>query len=407
MADEAVAASAAAAAAPPIVIINYGIHELTSVEVIREINECVSHNQHIELLTLEFPARNHLIHEGAVDENYERFRFDATVDMQDTIVRNSRPIKEIVVWNDCSEKEEHRRCFNYFTNIVRLIRGNGKHLTYYNNGEEKMDALLFERAIQQLAEAVVQSRNNKDTTNAIESFHFGDPNLTPGTFQLLWNTLLDSGTRKITFYNTIRNIIWNDTADVNHPINDNNNNNTINFTGMETNASLKELDLAGYDMGEEDFRSLFHSMKWNKGLVTLKLKYSDYQELPKEVKKLLEEVLCENSTLLDCCLKRGYHDVHDRIFEVIHCQMEVNRRWKRYLLKREREKIVRTVLARTKERENTNNNHNEEDERKKRLKMRLLFRVFHQKPVLRTTLLFHLLSEYPDDLVDTEHFRNR
>ena len=56
---------------------------------------------------------------------------------------------------------------------------------------------------------------------------------------------------------------------------------------------------------------------------------------------------------------------------------------------------------------NNNNNNNEEEERKKKLKMRLLFRVFHQKAVLRTTVLFHLLSEYPDDLVDTDHFRNR
>ena len=30
--------------------------------------------------------------------------------------------------------------------------------------------------------------------------------------------------------------------------------------------------------------------------------------------------------------------------------------------------------------------------------MRLLFCVFHKKPVMRDTIIFHLLREYPDDL---------
>ena len=28
-----------------------------------------------------------------------------------------------------------------------------------------------------------------------------------------------------------------------------------------------------------------------------------------------------------------------------------------------------------------------------------------KKPVLRDTILFHLLCEYPDDLIDTDHFQ--
>ena len=99
------------------VIIRYGIDELTSLEVIYKINECVSHNQHINL-QLEFPTRDHTIDEGEEDEVYELFKFDATVAMQNSIFENSRHIKRIRMNNDCNEKGEHSKCFNFFTKIV-------------------------------------------------------------------------------------------------------------------------------------------------------------------------------------------------------------------------------------------------------------------------------------------------
>ena len=371
--------------------IRYGIDELTSVEVIREINDCVSQNQQINL-QLEFPARDEDIDEGEVrvDELYELFKFDTTIAMQNTIFENSRHIKTIEIDNDCSDKEEHRRCFNFFIKIVLGIIGKGKYLTYISYDFELEEA-------NQLAQALRRSNNNNN--GAIESFYFSVGNLKPVTFQPLWNALLAVGVRKIRFGNNY---------DTDQPINYYNNTN-VDFTGMETNTSLKELDLTSYDMGENDCWNLFHAIKKNKGLKELQLNYWNYQCLPTRMKRLFEQMLCENITLLDFRLEHFDDEtVQDRIFEVIQFHMELNRLWKRYIMKREREMISRTVITRREERDNNNNNNNnEEEERKKRLKMRLLFRVFHQKPVLRTTILFHLLREYPDDLIDTDHFRNQ
>ena len=89
MADEAAAVAAAVVVAPHIEKIRYGLHELTSEEVIQRINECVSCNKQIEL-TMYFLGR-----------------FDATVNMQDAIIRNSSHIKEIYFMNNCRGKEEH------------------------------------------------------------------------------------------------------------------------------------------------------------------------------------------------------------------------------------------------------------------------------------------------------------
>ena len=43
--------------------------------------------------------------------------------------------------------------------------------------------------------------------------------------------------------------------------------------------------------------------------------------------------------------------------------------------------------------------------KKKTFKMRMLFHIFVKKPVFCDSILFHLLSEYPDDLVgnDVQH----
>merc|ERR1712194_215350 len=126
----------------------------------------------------------------------------------------------------------------------------------------------------------------------------------------------------------------------------------------------------------------------NTGLEKLELDYNTYNDLSEEIKRLFEEMMCENITLLDCCLDTYGHDVQDGIFEVIQFHMKVNRMWKRYMMQREREKKTRTVITRI-----------EEGERKKRLKMRLLLHLFMEKPVMRDTVIFHLLREYPDDFV--------
>ena len=87
-------------------------NNLISVEVIDEINECVSHNHQIEL---ELPFNDH---------------FDATIAMQDSIILNSRHIKSIYFMNNYCGKEENDRCFNFCTKIVPAIIGKGKHLEY-------------------------------------------------------------------------------------------------------------------------------------------------------------------------------------------------------------------------------------------------------------------------------------
>ena len=108
-------------------------------------------------------------------------------------------------------------------------------------------------------------------------------------------------------------------------------------------------------------------------------------------------MMCENITLLDFGLEFAGEDIQNGISELINFHMKLNRMWKRYIMKREREKKAPAVITLRKE----GDNNNKEEERKKRLKMRLLFCVFHKKPVMRDTIIFHLLREYPDDLIDT------
>ena len=180
---------------------------------------------------------------------------------------------------------------------------------------------------------------NNNNNDAIDSFHFRDSTIKPVTFQPLWTALLDSGVRKIRFGNN---------CDADPSINYNNI--KLDFTDMETNTSLKELDLGEYNMREDDYRNLFHSMKKNKGLERLKLKYYTYQYLSTQMKTLFEEMICESTTLLDCRFYRPGRPRNERdpVFQMIQFQMKLNRMWKRYIImKHEREKKERTVLTRS------------------------------------------------------------
>ena len=87
---------AALAVVVPLLKISYGMDELTSVEVIHKIIKFVSLNQQIHLILI-FPACNDLHVDN--NESYEHFRFDATLDMQNVLVKNSMCInkKEIIV----------------------------------------------------------------------------------------------------------------------------------------------------------------------------------------------------------------------------------------------------------------------------------------------------------------------
>merc|ERR1712238_122829 len=175
---------------------------------------------------------------------------------------------------------------------------------------------------------------------------------------------------------------------------------------MGTNISLKELNLGRYKMREEDFRNLFHSIKKNKGLEKLELNYDTHMELPEELKRLFEEMMFENSTLLDCrfYLPGRPENERDPVFQMFQFYMTLNRLWKRYIImKRERDKKNPAVITRI---EGGDNNNNEEDERKKRFRMRLLLHLFMKKPVMRNTIIFHLLREYPDDLVNNNNNGN-
>jgi len=250
----------------------------------------------------------------AINNNF-LFRFDATEEMQNATVDNSMHIKEIAIDNPCNRKDEHIRCFNFFTRIIQGIIGNGKHLRYasYNGSHE----FNLEQA-NQLADAL---RTNNNNNNAIESFHFDDCTLTPVTFQLLWDPLLAIGVREITFLN------YNRASPYYH-----HDNNNINFMGMEANTSLKELDLKWYNMREEDYQSLFISMKVNKGVKILTLPYIDLFS-KKRITRLFKEMMRENITLLDCRTGNNDEDRY-RIFKMINFHTELNRMWNRYMMKR-------------------------------------------------------------------------
>ena len=384
MADEATATLT-----PPIEVIHYGIDELTSNEVIRKIKEFVSYNQEIEL-DLVFPAH--------YDDpaHYELFKFDATVTMQNTVFENIRHIKTLRMCNDCNIREEHKRCFAFCIKIVLGIIGKGKHLIY-----ETFDFEL-EQA-NELAQALLRLNNNNN--GAIDSFELNEMELTPVTLQPVLDALLDSGVRKIEFGNDYT---------MSPPIDYNNNN--INFTGIKKNISLKELDLGRFDMQEEDCRNLFTSLKVNKGLEKLQLRYTTYSYLSTRMKRLFKQILRENITLLDFRLVDCEGDdveIDDPIFKVIQFHTTVNPMMKRYIVKRNTESTVAAMAvhagagagagiggrdcarARASTKEANNNN-------KKWLKMRMLLNLFIQKPVFRDTMIFHLLRDYPDDLMDTD-----
>ena len=285
-------------------------------------------------LVLDFPGRDDFDEDDDDDENYQLFRFDATADMQNEAIAYSRHIKTIGIYNRCTQQEEHSRCFTFYTKIVQGIIGNGKHLVY--------NSFKFEFELEQAHQLANALRSNNNNNGAIEI--------------PLWNALLDSGVRKIAFWNTDRanNLLDNTT--------------TIDFTGIETNKSLTQLFLKGYRMREGDYRNLFHSMKKNKGLEKLELNYNTYKELPEKVKRLFEEMMCENITLLDCILHISMgRDEQDQIFEVIQGHMKLNCMWKRYIMKREREKNTSAVITKIEERDNNNNNNEEEEKKKKKI----------------------------------------
>jgi len=249
--------------------------------------------------------------------------------------------------------------------------------------------------VNQLAQALLRSKNNNDDNGSIEKFVFDVFNLKPVTLQPLLDALLDSGVPKISFLND---------GGTNY------NNSNINFTGIETNESLKELDLERFDMREEDYRILFHSIKMNKGLERLLFNYYTYKDLPTRMKKLFEEMLSENITLLDCsfCQDEGEDDP---IFETIQFQMKVNRMMKRYITKRNAKSTVATMATgagagvATRTRARTRASTVEATNKKKQLKMRMFLNVFIHKPVLRDTIIFNLLRDYPDDLMGTDFHR--
>ena len=394
MADKAAAAAVPSVVAP-LIEISFTVDELTSVEVIHKINECVSHNQQIDLVM------------------HFRDRFDATVAMENTIVRNSRHIKSLKFFDDCREKDEKNRCVNFCTKIVIGLIGKGKHLSY---GSYKYDFELEQ--VNQLAQALL--RLNSNNNGAIDSFYLYDMESKPEILKPVLDALLDSGVRKITFGND---------RTLSTPINYNNSN--IDFTGMKTNISLKELDLGGFDIRTDDCWNLFNSLKVNTGLEKLKLDYNSYNHLPTRMKRLFKQMLRENITLLDCRLVDGLGqdvEIDDPMFKMIPFHMKVNRMMKRYIMKRNAESIVAAVhitaapvgasigigigigagtsigaRVRARARASTTEANNN---KKKWLKMRMLLNLFIHKPVLRDTMLFHLLRDYPDDLMDTDsHFR--
>jgi len=116
--------------------------------------------------------------------------------------------------------------------------------------------------------------------------------------------------------------------------------------------------------------------------------------LPEEMKGLFKEMMCENSTLLDCSFFYGDGE-NDPICEVIQFHMELNRMWKRYVMKRNEESLAVIVNGTATV---TTTASTVEANNKKILKMRLLLHLFMKKPVMRDTIIFHLLREYPDDL---------
>lgn len=86
-----------------------------------------------------------------------------------------------------------------------------------------------------------------------------------------------------------------------------------------------------------------------------------------------------------------YEDIDAAYAARIQFQKKVNRMWTRYLMKRNEESTVTALTARGRTRVVIVPS--AEAQNKKKLKMRLLLHLFMKKPVMRDTILFHLLRD--------------
>ena len=298
------------------------------------------------------------------------------------------------------------RVFDCFVQFVQENNGETKHFGYHTSGKEPMQ---LERAYR-LAYAIQSNSNN--THGHIESFSLRS-SFVIGAFQLVLNALLDSGVPDL----TLGGGIFNNIDDID-------NDNIINFTGISKNTSLKRLKFySGYHRNRKiNLKNLFGSIQGNTTLEIL------HTVLGSEALSFIE-MLRVNISLTDVefdGIELGLDGTMLllNLKKEISIQTKINLIWKRLNIMKREEKATAATPTLTSKNKNENNvavvgdddiekeqkqqqqQHAGEENKKKKIeegkkmlkkkKEMSLWLTLFTKPLMRNELLYQFLTEHAD-----------
>jgi len=378
MGDEVQIELATATPPPPLIEIIFRNDESNAQQVIDTMTECIERKDKIRLL-LHFNFN-------------DRARFDSSLEMKNKVFENLIHIKSLQFKNcytthiggiDNGQMNEHRKCFIFFTRIVQESNGAIQHFDYYDDhGNYSIDEFNH------LATAIRSNKNGH-----IESFKvdIGD-NMNIDLFQPLWNALLDTGIQKVNLNVSFHDQAIDEIVDAtdNGPYGIYRINNLNLFSRLSTNKSLTELTLdSDQHMLRQDWRDLFNSIKPNTGLEKLTLpNFISHVFNDDEEERWFTEMLHMNTSLTDVTIAN--YDSPDLQTE-IKTETDLNRMWKQCIVVSDIEREQQQQ-----EEEEEEEMEKEKEEKRKQFKMRVLLYIALNKPVLRDTIQFILLSDYPD-----------
>jgi len=340
-------------------------------------------------------------HDKRHDHNDDE-EFSETAEMRTAMLENIVHINRFGIFNYCKKRNENLSWFNYLLQFIQTDHGGTKYDVEYHHPlsglHGSVNHLSLEHAIK-LSDALLLNMNDHDNDNShIEKFSLAYNFCNVEAFQTIFNAVLETGVPYIKLRPKFL-----ESRD-----GGNTNNNNINFTGLSTNMSVKQLDFNGFGMLQQNWRNLFISIKGNTGLEKLHIDCRSHRSSLNNAETVacFKEMLRKNITLID--VEALFDDDNEQIGinNVITIKTKFNRKWNQYLMKRkeEEEKNASTItipsppppahLAAA-------------AERKRRFKMGCLFHAFRNKQVMRDTVLFHFLSESPDLLIDNEVQQNR
>ena len=190
--------------------------------------------------------------------------------------------------------------------------------------------------------------------------------------------------------------------------NSNTNNNNINFKGLSTNTSIKELDIDGSKMSQQDRMNLYDVMKPNKTVEKLKIYFLHGHVLEETEKNSFKGMFFENITFTNVTLTTyegtqqdlgaAYNVLKEE--SVIHTAL--NRKWKRYTIMMLEVKTAATAAAAVTAKTGTATTIIAAPpltlvaEEQKRFFLRVVLHAFKKKPILRDAIIFSLLTKYYD-----------